>query len=189
MLHIAIPYYSGSGHTRKLASFVQKGIETERKVQAKIIDIEAITEAEWGIMNQSHGIIFGTPTYMGSMAASFKLFLEKTSSTFWLKQLWANKIAAGFTIGSSPSGDKLNTLVSLSLFAAQHGMIWAGFNQIGSLYTKDRKDVNHDGSWLGFMASSNQDKTKLIRSSDETSAHLFGKRLAKVVKRWNEHEF
>lgn len=130
-------------------------------------------------------IIFGTPTYMGSVAAQYKLFLEKTSSSFWLDQKWADKIAGGFTIGSSPSGDKLNTLTSLALFAAQHGMIWAGFNHIGSLHTKDGQGFNQDGSWLGLMATSDPDKSKLICDGDERSAKLFGKRLGEVVKRWD----
>ncbi len=186
MLKVAIPFYSGAGHTRKLASFIKQGVEADESLSAKIIDVETITDAEWEYIHESHGIIFGTPTYMGSIAAQYKLFLEKTSSELWLKLKWSDKIAGGFTVGSAPSGDKLNTLTSLALFAAEHGMIWAGFNHIGSLHTKDGKGINNDGSWLGLMATSDPDKCKLIHDRDERSAKLFGKRMGKIVKRWEE---
>lgn len=35
-----------------------------------------------------------------------------------------NKITASFTNSHSLSGDKLNYLMQLVVFAAQHGMIW-----------------------------------------------------------------
>ncbi len=184
MLHIAILYYSGSGHTKKLASFICEGTREVPNIEVSIIDIETLTEEGLEYLHKAHGIIFGTPTYMGSMAGRFKLFLEETSS-LWVKQKWADKIGAGFTIGTSPSGDKLNTLISLSLFAAQQGMVWAGFNHIGSLYTEDNMAINNDGSWLGLMVTSHHDKSQLIRKRDETSAKLFGKRIAEVVKRWH----
>ncbi len=64
-------------------------------------------------------------------------------------------------------------------------MIWAGFNHIGSMHTKDDLDINHDGSWLGLMATSDPDKSKLIRPGDEASAKVFGKRIAAVINRWS----
>ena len=85
---------------------------------------------------------------MGSIAAGFKVFLEETSS-FWIEQKWQDKLAAGFTIGSCPSGDKLGTLVGLVSFAAEHGMIWVGLNEVGSRFTNDGYDINHDGSRMG----------------------------------------
>ncbi len=47
MLQIAIPYYSGSGHTRKLASFIKEGVEQNPSVQAKLINVETISDEDW----------------------------------------------------------------------------------------------------------------------------------------------
>ena len=60
---------------------------------------------------------------MGTVSAEFKAFMDKTSE-FWAHQLWKDKLGAAFTNSGSQSGDKLNTLVSLLVFAAQHGMNW-----------------------------------------------------------------
>ncbi|MFV9972394.1 MAG: hypothetical protein AB8V06_05700 [Francisella endosymbiont of Hyalomma asiaticum] len=51
--------------------------------------------------------------------------MEK-SSRKWYEQKWKNKITAGFTNSHSLSGDKLNYLMQLVIFAAQHRMIWVG---------------------------------------------------------------
>lgn len=45
-----------------------------------------------------------------------------------MPQLWRNKIAAGFTNSGAMHGDKLHSLVTMALFAAQHGMIWVGLD-------------------------------------------------------------
>ena len=49
--------------------------------------------------------------------------MDKTSQ-FWANQPWKDKLAAAFTNSGSQHGDKLNTLVSILVFAAQHGMNW-----------------------------------------------------------------
>ena len=59
------------------------------------------------------------------MLKRLKEFMEK-SSRKWYEQKWKNKITAGFTNSHSLSGDKLNYLMQLVVFAAQHGMIWVG---------------------------------------------------------------
>ncbi len=107
------------------------------------------------------------------------------SSDFWVEQKWVDKIAAGFTVGICPSGDKLNSLIQMSIFAAQHGMIWAGMNHIGSRFTKDGAGINEAGSFLGLMAQSSPDKEKLISENCAQTAILFGKRIAETTVRWH----
>ncbi len=41
---------------------------------------------------------------------------------------WRNKVAAGFTNSGAQNGDKLHSLISMALFAAQHGMLWVGLD-------------------------------------------------------------
>jgi multimeric flavodoxin WrbA len=78
----------------------------------------------------------------------------------WRAQAWKDKIAAGFTNSASQSGDTLNTLIDLSVFAAQMGMIWVGVGDPpGNNWSGGpRDDVNRLGTWLGAMSQSNGDR-------------------------------
>jgi multimeric flavodoxin WrbA len=62
---------------------------------------------------------------MGNVSAAFKKFMDDSSKS-WFTRKWVDKVGAGFTNSASQSGDKLNTLQTLAIFAAQHGMIWVG---------------------------------------------------------------
>ncbi|NOU08382.1 MAG: flavodoxin family protein, partial [Hyphomicrobiaceae bacterium] len=141
----------------------------------------------WAELAAADAIIFGAPTYMGSLSAPFKQFMD-ASSKAWYGDVWKNKIAAGFTNSASWSGDKLNSLQQLAVFAAQHGMIWtstgmkAGFNSS----TGKIDDINRVGSFLGLMAQSNTDQGPDVAppAQDRKTAELFGQRVAEVTKRW-----
>lgn len=185
MMKIVIAYYTGSGHTKKLAEYAKEGALRVDGAHVDLVNVENLTDVPWDLFHRADAIIFGSPTYMGSVAGQFKSFMDETSN-FWIEQHWANKIAAGFTIGASASGDKLNSLIQLSVFAAQHGMIWAGQNHIGSKHTKDDLAINDAGSWLGLMAVSDADKVQLMPKSDIRTAHMFGERVARVTRRWNK---
>ncbi len=174
----AIAYFSGNGHTRRLAEGVAAGLPT-----ARLIDVEKIGDEDWATLDAADAILFGTPTYMGSSAARFDQFLEEASSR-WPDQLWANKIAGGFTVATYPSGDKLNTLMRLAIYAAQMGMIWVGPNQIGAPVAPEHPGLNRDGSHLGVMATSSCDKSKLIEDGDLETARRFGARIDAATRRW-----
>lgn len=175
---IAVAYFSGNGHTRKLAHTVAEGAAA-----ARLIDVERMDDADWAALDRADAILFGTPTYMGSSAARFDRFLEDASDR-WADQLWANKIAGGFTVATYPSGDKLNTLMRLAIYAAQMGMIWIGPNQIGAPVAPEHPGLNRDGSHLGLMATSSRDKRELIGPDDIETARLFGARIAAAAQRW-----
>lgn len=175
---IAIPYFSGSGHTAKLAKAIAHGANG-----ARLIDVTRVDDADWRALDAAHAIIFGSPTYMGSTAARFDSFLEDASDR-WPALLWADKIAAGFTVASHGSGDKLIALQRLSIYAAQMGMIWVGQTEIGAPVDPAKPGINRDGSWLGLMATSSRDKTQLIEPGDLETAHRFGARISAAVTRW-----
>src|SRR4051812_27485513 len=121
MIKIATVYFSGSGHTKIIAEHIVQGIKNE---SAEGILMDALTP-DYELLNTCDAIIFGCPTYMGSVPAAFKKFMDD-SSNIWYAQKWKNKIAAGFSDSAALSGDKLITLQQLSAFAFQHGMIWVG---------------------------------------------------------------
>ncbi len=182
MSSIVIAYCTGAGHTRRLAQDIAIGAGAG----AALVDVETLTETDWPQFHTARAIVFGAPTYMGSAAAAFKTFMD-ASSDFWADQPWRDKIAAGFTVGSSPAGDKGNTLSELSVFAAQHGMIWVGQSEIGPPtrhFEAGEPVLNRDGFNLGLAATSSRDKSELIGADDLATARLFGARIAAATARW-----
>jgi hypothetical protein len=65
-------------------------------------------------------IVFGSPTYMGSVSWQFKKFADASSKP-WFAQEWKDKLFAGFTNSASMNGDKFSTLTYLFTLAMQHG--------------------------------------------------------------------
>ena len=179
MALVAVCYCSGAGHTRVLAEEVAAGAAAGCEV--RLVDVEVAVD--WDLLHRADGILFGAPTYMGSVAAGFKTFMDATSD-FWSDQLWQDKMAGGFTVGSSPSGDKTVTLATLAVFAAQHGMIWVGQAEIGPPNKPERAGVNLDGFSHGLAATSSRDKSVMIEPGDRATARMFGARFAGAVARW-----
>ena len=189
VVSVCIVYHSGYGHTEKVANAVSDGVKSVADVKCKLIKAGELTEGskEWDDLDAADAIIFGCPTYMGSVAADMKRFMEATSSR-WMETKWADKLAAGFTNSGSQNGDKLNTLVSLVTFAAQHGMVWINLNQLpGNNNSKgSTDDINRLGASLGVMAQSNVDEGPDVAppSSDLQTAKLLGVRVAECARRW-----
>src|SRR5262252_338595 len=119
---IAIVYHSGAGHTARQAAAVRRGVDQLADTTSLFLNSEE-AQRHWDALEQADAIIFGAPTYMGSAAAQFKMFMEASIKAY-LTGAWKDKIAAGFTNSASRSGDKLDTLVQLAIFAAQHSMHW-----------------------------------------------------------------
>ena len=185
---IVVVYYSRSGHTKILAKIICEGMASINP-NVRLINIDEISESDWNTLKTASGIILGSPTYMGGVAGEFKVFLDESSRRgFWINQLFADKMAAGFTIATYPSGDKLNTLMQLAIFAAQHGMVWVNNAGLGNKVSPKTDKVNTCGSWLGLMATSTTDKRKLINETDAITAFQFGVRFAQSVNRWEQKE-
>lgn len=182
---VAVVYHSGYGNTAKQAQAVARGIEEIPGVTALLIPVDTV-DAHWADLDAADAMIFGTPTYMGSPSAAFKGFMEATSKVWADNQRWKNKLAGGFTNSANMNGDKLNTLISLSLFAAQHGMQWAGLDIFAGWNTTkgSADDLNRLGSWLGAMAQSNSDSFDGPSDSDLWTAAYLGKRIATLARQW-----
>jgi len=187
MSKIAIVYHSGYGHTEKQAEAVRDGASGVEGAEVDFISVENVDE-NWDNLANADAIIFGSPTYMGSVSAPFKEFMDK-SSKVWAEQGWKDKIAAGFTNSSSQSGDKLATLQQMAVLGAQHSMIWVSLGLMpgNNSSTGSVDDLNRIGSSLGAMAQSNADEGPdkgPIASDLETAKHL-GKRVAEIVGRFS----
>ena len=187
---IAIVYYSRYHHIETIANNIKHGIVASG-LQCTLIPVETATE-KIDIINASDAIIFGTPTYFGNMASELKAFFD-TTSQIWVQQKWRNKIAAAFTHSSTPSGDKLNTLQQITVFALQHGMIWGGLDIIGNsslspeisaiLELDQSLKLNRLGSWTGLMTQLDSAPPNAeMMAEDLATASYFGYRIASVVK-------
>lgn len=186
MSTIAVVYHSGYGHTARQAEAVARGVNSVPGASALLVPV-ADVDQHWDALAAADAMIFGAPTYMGSLSAGFKSFME-ASSRIWAAQGWKDKLAAGFTNSASQNGDKLAALVQLALFAAQHSMIWVGLGLLpgNNASTASIEDVNRLGSFIGAMAQSNKDAGPDIAppAADLRTAELLGERVAKAAARW-----
>lgn len=188
MTKIVVVYHSGYGHTAAQARAVARGAQKIRGTEVVLLDSDE-AQQNWDIFNTAHAIIFGSPTYMGSVSAQFKAFMD-ASSSIWFNRGWQDKVAAGFTTSASQSGDKLNTIIQLTIFAAQHGMIWVGNDLLPGNNSSEGSvnDLNRLGSWLGAMAQANSDQGPDVAplQSDLLTAEHLGERVASITMKIHE---
>ena len=181
MASIVIVYHSGYGHTQRLAQAVAEGASG----QLLAIDADGnLPAGGWEQLKAADGIIFGSPTYMGSVSWQFKKFADASSKP-WFAQEWKDKVAAGFTNSAGMNGDKFNVLVTLFTLAMQHGMIWVSQGLMPS-NTKGAKrdDVNYLVSYSGAVSQSPSDAgADAMSAGDLETARLFGRRVADVAAR------
>ena len=190
MTDIAIVYHSGYGHTKVQAEHVQRGAEEAGGTVSLLdaADLQAPDEGPWDKLHGADAIIFGSPTYMGSVTGPFEQFADATSKT-WAQQGWKDKLAAGFTNSSSFAGDKQGTLQRMAVLAAQHGMIWVPLGLMPgdpSHPGDDEDNLNRLGFYLGAAAQSDKDKgpDEVPRSSDLATARHLGRRVVEVAGRY-----
>jgi len=185
MPNISIIYFSGTGHTTKLAEAVQKGAASVAGVTTRLIAISGEdivkgryhNEAVFAELDSSDAIIFGSPTYMGGPAAQFKAFADATGGK-WYAGAWRDKLAAGFTISQGASGDKLSTLHYLFTLAMQLGMVWIGLPEL----PMNDQGINRLSSYSGVMAQAGQESPDIApNAADKRTAELLGQRVAQYA--------
>jgi len=192
MVRVVVAFHSGFGHTEAIARSVAKGASIAEGMQEEgvtLVDVSTLPAPDqdaktypdaWRELLEADAVIFGSPTYMGSVSGPFKVFMDHTSAV-WFAQRWKDRVAGGFTCASSLAGDKLNTLITMSVFAAQHSMIWVGTGQLPQ--GREETSVNRMGSFLGLMAQADFDKAPDVHppEGDHESARLYGARVAGVA--------
>lgn len=180
---IAIVYHSGMGHTKAIAESIARGAQVDDSVRVELMSVEAFEEPHsesWAALDRADAMVFGSPTYMGTVSAPFKVFMDATGSR-WYSRRWMDKLAAGFTVGGGLSGDKQSTLQAMSIFACQHGMVWVSMG-VG---------VGEDGidrlsSSIGMMAQADDGPIEVTPPiEDHTTAERFGARVARLAMGWS----
>lgn len=180
---IAVAFHSGYGHTAVLAEAVRRGAE-KAGAEVAFIPVDALADEQWTQLDEADAIIFGAPTYMGGASAAFHAFAEASSGRY-LRNTWADKIAAGFTNSASKSGDKINSLNFMIALAAQHHMIWVGLGLAPgwNALTASEHDLNRLGFWIGAAAQTPQDGgTDTVHASDIATAEHLGARIAQQAE-------
>jgi NAD(P)H dehydrogenase (quinone) len=179
MSKIAVVYFSGYGHTKRVAEKVAEG------AKADLISIDAegnIPEAAWDQLSAADAIVFGAPTYMGSYPWQFKKFADATSK-IWFTQGWKDKVFGGFTNSASLNGDKQVTLIGLQTLASQHGGIWVSLGlPPANSKAATRGDVNNLGGSVGLLVQSPSDASvDEIPAGDLATAVQYGTRIASIA--------
>ena len=188
MTKVAIVYHSGYGHTAVLADSVAQGVR-DSGAEAVLLKVEGFDQDFDPLFSEiadADAVIFGAPTYMGDVSAQFKAFADASSKP-WYTQEWKDKLAAGFTVSGSLSGDKLQALTSMSVLAAQHGMIWVstGIPSGAATGNTGPDGVNRLGSFLGAMAQADNAPSDVTPpSGDHQTVRLLGSRVAEAANRW-----
>ncbi len=186
---IIIVYHSGYGHTQKQAEAVLSGLIGDSDVEATLLPIDTegnISDDGWELLANADTIVFGSPTYMGTVSWQFKKFAD-TSSKQWFGQEWKDKLVAGFTNSSTMNGDKLSTLHYMYTLSMQHSMIWISTGMMpASDKAAQRNDINYLGSFAGLMAQSPSDASvdEGPLPGDLATAKKFGERIAHISARW-----
>jgi len=141
MNEILVLYYSRQGSTAALARQICRGVETVAGMQARLRTVPPLTVtterpdppvpnegppyATHEDLIETCGLILGSPTRFGNMAAPLKFFLDGTGA-LWLSGALSNKPAAVFTSTQTLHGGQESTLLSMMLPLLHHGMYLVG---------------------------------------------------------------
>lgn len=118
-MKILVGYYSRSGNTKKMAAAIAKGIAEE----GVACDVKEVSDIEVDDLLQYEGLIFGSPTYYGLMAAELKkLFDDSVKHHGKL----TGKVGGAFTSSGMMGGGGETTIFSIFEALLIHGMIIAG---------------------------------------------------------------
>jgi NAD(P)H dehydrogenase (quinone) len=188
---ILVLYYSRGGRTAALARHAARGVESAGAIARlrTVPPVAATTTAtlppvpgdgppyaELADLVETDGLLLGSPTRFGNMAAPLKHFLDSTSE-LWLSGTLVDKPAGVFTSSSSPHGGQESTLLSMQLPLLHHGMII-----VGVPYTETALfDTRTGGSPYGASHLATQWNTAL--SADEIEvAKALGARVARLAQ-------
>jgi len=189
---ILVLYYSRGGRTAALARHAARGVESTGAI-ARLRTVPPVAPtttsaeppvpgdgppyAELADLVEADGLLLGSPTRFGNMAAPLKHFLDSTSE-LWLAGRLVDQPAGVFTASSSAHGGQESTLLSMTLPLLHHGMLL-----VGVPYTEPALfETRTGGSPYGATHLATPWNTAL--SKDEiTVAHALGARVARIAQR------
>jgi NAD(P)H dehydrogenase (quinone) len=194
MKEILVLYYSRHGNTATMANKIARGVEEIADISACLRTVPTISTAceasdeeipesgppyaELEELARCDGLILGSPTHFGNMAAPLKYFLDQTS-TLWLSGALSGKPASVFTSSSSLHGGQEATLLSMMLPLLHHGMLISGLpSSEPELLKTTTGGTPYGASHLAGADSSlalSEDEAKLCKALGRRVANLASK--------------
>jgi len=198
MTEILVLYYSRNGSTTELARQVCRGIETVGRATSKLRTVPPVIAESEGAgkpvpqsgppyatledLRLADGLILGSPTRFGNMAAPLKYFLDSTAA-LWVSGALAGKPAAVFTSTQSMHGGQEATLLSMMLPLLHHGMYLVGLP-----YTDPSLNATRAGGTpYGASHVAGSDRARLLSDEERTLAQNLGRRVAELAVRLAGH--
>ncbi len=192
--YILVLYYSRHGATARMARHLARGVEEVAGMEARlrtVAEVSADCEAtqpeipDQGALYCSEqdladcaGLLLGSPTRFGNMAAPLKYFIDGTSA-LWLSGRLVGRPAGVFSSSSSLHGGQETTLMSMMLPLLHHGMVVAGipYSESGLLNT------DAGGTPYGASHVAGKDSRAALTDIELQLCHGQGKRIAELAKR------
>ena len=201
-MKILIVYYSMYGHVLQMARAVEKGVESVAGAEVLLRRVEEFPENMGHIRESEHarpvweeqekipvcslddlrtadGILFGTPTRFGNMAAQMKRFID-SAAQLWLEGALEGKPAGIFTSTATAHGGQETTLLTFMVPLLHLGMLIVGvpYSTPGMLHTEGRGGTPYGASTLA--GSQNQLKPA---PEDLEIATAQGRRVALIASK------
>jgi NAD(P)H dehydrogenase (quinone) len=195
MTEILVLYYSRHGSVAKMARLIARGVESVEGCAARLRTVPPVSAdcektapdvpeegapyAEHRDLKECAGLILGSPTRFGNMAAPMKYFLDGTSG-LWLSGALSGKPAAAFTSTASLHGGQETTLLTMMMPLLHHGALIVGLP-----YTEPALSATKSGgtpygaSHHAGTGSSPQPLSK----DEETLCLALGKRVAETARK------
>jgi NAD(P)H dehydrogenase (quinone) len=190
MAQILVVYYSREGSTAELARHACRGIETVSGVRAVLRTVPAVSASSEAAprpvpeqgppyatleeLRQADGLMLGSPTRFGNMAAPLKYFLDGTAA-LWLDGSLEGKPAAVFTASQTMHGGQESTLLSMMLPLLHHGMYLVGLP-----YSERALHSTRSGG-TPYGASHVAGVQPELTEEERTLAQALGRRVARLA--------
>jgi len=192
--YILVLYYSRYGATEKMAQLLARGIEQVSGIEAKVRTVPSVSAnseatqpevpnegavycSEEDLKNCS-GLIIGSPTRFGNMAAALKYFLDGTGA-IWASGSLIDKPVATFTSTSSLHGGQETTLLTMAIPLIHHGMVFCGIPYSeAALNTTTTGGTPYGASHLAGAKGNNP-----ISDDEAVLCAALGKRVATIAQK------
>lgn len=194
MAEILILYYSQGGATADMARSIAHGVEEVAGMQARLRTVPAVSSvceatapvvpeagapyATLADLQTCAGLILGSPTHFGNMAAALKHFIDGSGSA-WMAGHLIGKPAAVFTSTASMHGGHESTLLSMMLPLLHHGMLLVGlpYSEPALLRTQT------GGSPYGASRLTSDNDNRPLSEDERKLCLALGRRVAEIAKR------
>jgi NAD(P)H dehydrogenase (quinone) len=197
MADVLVLFYSRNGATATLAREIAKGIDSVDGMSARLRIVPAVSAETEAVadavpdsgppfasgqdLEECAGLIIGSPSNFGNMAAPLKHFLDNTLGE-WLRGSLVGKPCGTFASTGSLHGGQETTLLTMAVPLIHHGMIFVGLP-----YTEEALSTTKAGGTpYGPTHVTWNREADVFSDEEKTLARALGKRVADIAKRLSD---